>query len=131
MRKRLNEFSPQAKPTSSAGKRGLAELVRRSHQLKEAEERKKAEAARLNHITEMKALAKREPQAWQEVDRLLESGQKSATVYDQATAQLEKLKQLAEFQNTRDVFFTRVRQLAGKCASRPSLIRRWQEKGWI
>jgi hypothetical protein len=79
----------------------------------------------------MKALAKREPQVWQEVDRLLESGQKSAAVYDQATAQLEKLKQLAEFQDTRDLFFTRLQQLAQKYSSRSSLIRRWREKNWI
>jgi len=131
LRKRLSEFNPPTQPSSSAGKRSLAELVQRSHQLKEAEKRRKAEAARQNHITEMKALAKREPQEWQEVDRLLESGQKSAVVYDQATARIEKLKQLAEFQDTRDLFFTRVRQLADKYSSRSSLIRRWREQGWI
>ena len=131
LRKRFSEFLPQSQPSSNAGKRSLAELVQRSHQLKEADERRKAEAARLQHIAEMKALAKREPQVWQEVDRLLESGQKSAAVYDQATAQLEKLKQLAEFQDTRDLFFTRLQQLAQKYSSRPSLIRRWREKNWI
>ena len=60
----------------------------RAHQLKEADKRK-AEEARLNHIAEMKALAKREPQVWQEVDRLLESGQKSASVYDRPLRSLK------------------------------------------
>jgi hypothetical protein len=131
LRKRLGEFLPQSQPVRNAGKRSLGELIQRSHQLKEANERRKAEEARARHIAEMKALAKREPQAWQEVDRLLETGQKSAAVYDQATAQLEKLKQLAEFQDTRDLFFTRVRQLTEKYSSRSSLLRRWREQGWI
>lgn len=131
IRKRLGEFLPQSQPVRNAGKRSLAELVQRSHQLKEADQRSRAEETRLKHIAEMKALAKREPQAWQEVDRLLESGQKSAAVYDQATAQLDKLKQLAEFQDTRDLFFTRVRQLADKYSSRSSLTRRWREHHWI
>lgn len=131
LRKRLSGFLPQSLIVRNTGKRSLDELVQRSHQLKEVDERRKAEAARLSHIAEMKALAKREPQVWQEVDRLLESGQKSATVYDQATTQLEKLKQLAEFQDTRDLFFTRLQQLAQKYSSRSSLIRRWREKDWI
>lgn len=131
LRKRLSEFTPQTQRSSSAGKRSLAELVQRSHQLKEVEDRRKTEVARQNHIAEMKALTKREPQEWQEIDRLVETGQKSASVYDQATARLEKLKQLAEFQDTRDLFFTRVRQLAEKYSSRSSLIRRWREQGWI
>ncbi len=131
LRKRLSELFPRSRISSSAGKRSLAELVQRSRQLKEADRLRRAEEARQNHIAEMKALAKREPQAWQEIDRLLESGQKSAAVYDQATRQLEKLKQLAEFQDTRDLFFTRVRQLADKYSSRSSLIRRWREHHWI
>ena len=131
LRKRLGDFLPQSLIVRNAGKRSLAELVQRSHQLKEADQRRKTEEARLQHIAEMKALAKREPQVWQEVDRLLESGQKSAAVYDQATAQLEKLKQLAEFQDTRDLFFTHLQQLAQKYSSRSSLIRRWRERNWI
>ncbi|MEN4013969.1 MAG: hypothetical protein ROW48_18210 [Bellilinea sp.] len=131
LRKRLSDFLPQSLIVRNAGKRSLAELVQRSGQLKEADQRRRTEEARLQHIAEMKALAKHEPQVWQEVDRLLESGQKSAAVYDQATAQLEKLKQLAEFQDTRDLFFTRLQQLAQKYSSRSSLIRRWREKNWI
>jgi hypothetical protein len=44
---------------------------------------------------------------------------------------LEKLDQLAEFQHTRDVFRTRLHQLAQKYASRPSLIDRWRKRGWV
>jgi hypothetical protein len=62
---------------------------------------------------------------------LIDTGQKSGIVYDQATALLEKLRQLAAFQDTRDLFSSRVRQLAEKYSTRPSLIKRWREKRWI
>jgi len=43
----------------------------------------------------MKALAAREKQAWGEVDRLLDPGRRTASVYDDATARLKKLAQLS------------------------------------
>jgi hypothetical protein len=65
------------------------------------------------------------------VDDVIEHGQKSATVYNEATGLLEKLKQLADFQDTRDDFFSRVRVLAGKYTSRPALIKQWRNRGWL
>lgn len=131
LRKRLGEFMPHDQPLQAAGKRTLGELLLRARQLKEAETKRTAEEARLKHIAEMKALAKREPQVWQEVDRLLENGQKIASVYNQATALLESLQKLSEFQDTRDIFQARVHQLAEKYGSRPSLIKRWKQQGWV
>jgi uncharacterized caspase-like protein len=131
LRKRLGEFIPHDQPLQAAGKRTLGELLLRARQLKEAENKRMAEEARLKHIAEMKALAKREPQVWQEVDRMLENGQKIASVYDQATALLESLQKLSEFQDTRNVFQARVHQLAERYGSRPSLIKRWQKQGWV
>ena len=131
LRKRLGEFLPGSQPVSNAGQRSLADLVRRYHQLKEATERQNAERARARHITDMNTLAEREPQAWKEIEHLLDTGPKSAVTYAEATAQLERYKQLAEYQDTRDLFATRVRRLAEKYSSRTSLIRRWRELGWI
>lgn len=131
LRKRLDEFLPPNKPSQPAGRRTLGELLQRARQLKEAEKRHQAEEARLKHIAEMKALAKREPQVWQEVDRLLETGGKTASVYAEATALLQKLQQLSEFQDTRDIFQSHIHYLAEKYASRPSLMKRWRERGWI
>lgn len=131
LRKRLEEFVPPSQPVQNTGKRRLAELIERSHQIKKEHELRKAEEDRIRHVAEMKALAKREPQAWQDIDRLLETGQKTAAVYDQATALLEKLKQLAAFQDTPGLFSNRVRQLAEKYSARPSLLKRWREKRWI
>lgn len=131
LRKRLGSFLPHDQPLKSAGKRTSGELLQRARQLKEMENKRLAEETRLKHIAEMKALAKREPQVWQEVDQLLENGQKIASVYDQATALLESLRDLSEFQDTRDIFQARVQNLAEKFASRPSLMKRWKRQGWI
>jgi ATP-dependent DNA ligase len=130
LRKRLSAFLPREHP-QPARPRTTQQLLKRADQLEKAEAKRQAEAARRIHIAEMKALAAREAQAWQQVDTLLETGRKIASVYDEATSLLEKLKQLSEFQDTRDVFQARLRQFAQKYASRPSLIGRWKKRGWI
>lgn len=58
----------------------------------------------------MKALAEREEQAWREVGRML----RIASVYDDATARLKKLEQLADFQRTERIFQRRVGAMAEK-----------------
>ena len=110
--------------------RTVGELLHAAREERQAAHRRQAEEARKKYHAEMKELAKREPQTWQEVERIIESG-KSASVYAQATQLLDKLKQLSEFQDTRDLFQARLRRLAEKYAGRHSLIRRWREKGWI
>ena len=65
------------------------------------------------------------------METLLDTGRKIASVYDEATALLEKLKQLAEFQDTLDTFRARLHQLAQKYATRPSLVDRWKKRGWV
>lgn len=130
LRKRLGEFLPQERP-QPAKPRTIQQLLQRAEQLEKAEQKRQVEAARQKHIAEMEALAAREAQTWQRVDTLLENGRKIASVYDEATAFLEKLKQLSEFQDTRDVFKARLHKLAQKYSSRPSLIERWKKRGWV
>jgi hypothetical protein len=91
----------------------------------------KADAARQQHIADMKSLAAREGQTWQQVENILDTNRKIASVYDEATALLEKLKQLSEFQDTRDIFQQRMNRLAEKYATRHSLIERWWKRGWL
>jgi vacuolar-type H+-ATPase subunit E/Vma4 len=90
-----------------------------------------AEAARKKHIAEMNALAQREEQAWEAVDQLLSDGCKIASVYNNATAQLKKLAQLAEFKQPHPVFQSRIQALAEKYARRSALIGRWKREGWV
>lgn len=131
VRKRLSEFIPEDQPLTAADKRTLGDLLKRAGQLKEAEDKRQTGEARMKHIAEMKALAIRETQVWQEVDRLLENGGKTASVYNEATALLASLQDLSEFQDTHDIFRGRVHQLAEKYRSRSSLMKRWKQKGWI
>jgi hypothetical protein len=130
LRKRLSILAPRAAlPTATP--RTLQQLSQRARQLEIAEHARQAEAARRKHVAEMKALAAREPQTWEHVNDLLANGRKIASVYDEATQTLEKLQQLAEFQNRRDDFRAKVRQLAERYRARPSLIERWGKRGWI
>jgi hypothetical protein len=130
LRKRLSAFLPQ-KRLEQTGRRPIQQLLQRAEELENDEKKHRAEAARQKHIAEMKALAAREAQVWNQVEDLLDTRRKIASVYDEATALLEKLKQLSEFQDTRDVFQARLHQLAQKYASRPSLIDRWKKRGWV
>lgn len=72
-----------------------------------------------------------EEQAWREVDHLLDQGRKIASVYDDATARLKKLEQLADFQRTERIFQRRVGTMAEKYTNRHALIRRWKNQGWV
>ena len=130
LRKRLGAFLHKERP-QPAERRTIQQLLQRAEQLEKAEKKRQAEAARQKHIAEMKALAARETQVWQQVETLLDTGHKIASVYDEATALLEKLEQLVDFQDTRDVFHARLHRLAQKYASRPSLIDRWKKRGWV
>ena len=128
--KRLRAFLPHEIPQPSR-RRTIQQLLQRAEQLEKAEKKRQAESARQKHIAEMKNLAARQAQVWQQVETLLDTGRKIASVYEEATAQLEKLEQLAVFQDTRDVFREHMYQLAQKYSARPSLIDRWKNRGWV
>jgi hypothetical protein len=130
LRKRLGARLPQ-EHREPARRRTIQQLIQRGEELERAEKKRRAEAALQKHTAEMQALAAREMQVWSQIETLLDTGRKSASVYDKATTLLEKLKQLAEFQNTPDSFEARLHQLAQKYASRPSLIDRWRGRGWV
>ena len=131
LRKRLAAFLPQTKHPPAAQPRTIQQLLHRAERLEKAEQKRQAEAARKQHIAEMKALAAREEQTWKKVEDLLDNGRKIASVYDEATGLLEQLKQLSEFQDTRDIFQRRLRRLAEKYAARSALMGRWHTRGWI
>lgn len=131
LRKRLAAFLPQPECPQAAQPRTIQKLLQRAEQLEKAEKKRQAEAARQKHIAKMKALAVREEQTWKKIEDLLDNGRKIASVYDEATGLLEKLKQLSEFQDTRDIFQQRLRRLAEKYAARSALMGRWHTRGWI
>jgi hypothetical protein len=131
LRKRLAAFLPRPERPQAAQARTIQQLLRRAEQINKAEQKRQAEAARQKHIAEMKALAAREEQTWRKVEDLLDNGRKIASVYDEATGLLEKLQQLSEFQDTRDIFKQRIHRLAEKYSARSALMGRWRAKGLI
>ncbi len=130
LRKRLKDF-PLKGAAQVLSSRSFEELEQRADQLKRAEGKRAAEAARRKHVADMTALSERAPQVWQKIEDLLEYGKKNASVYDEVTRLLINLNQLADFQNNQSDFLSRVRDLANKYSSRTALMGRWQTQGWI
>jgi hypothetical protein len=131
LRKRLLAYLPKKKSTRRQNPRTFLQLLEHGKELEQAELIRRAEIARKKHIAEMEALAAREEQVWQEVDHLLDHGRRIASVYDDATARLKKLEQLAAFLGMEHVFQRRVHGLTEKYANRQALIRRWKNQGWV
>ena len=129
LRKRLLSFENPA-PRVETHPRTFGELLETAETLRQAESRRQAEEKRKKHIAEMQGLAKREAQTWQEVEKLVQIGS-SAKNYDDATALLDKLQQLSEFQGTQADFMIRVRDLSERYKKRPALIERLKKRGWI
>ncbi len=119
-------FKTSPSPKDSP-RRPVRELLRGARRLREqAAQRQKAEAEK-RRIEELKKLAKREAQAWREVETLIQRGQ--AKAYDEAVEQLLKLRELAEFQNTQSDFKKRLSQLREQYQSRHSFIQRLERVG--
>lgn len=78
----------------------------------------------------MPELAKRESQTWQNVGNLIQRGY-AAGNYDEATALLVKLHQLAEFQGAQASFDVRLEALVEKYKSRSALLARWKKWGLV
>jgi hypothetical protein len=118
----------KASPAPEASRRrSVRQLLKAARQLKEQEQQRQAEEAEKRRIEELKKLAKREAQAWQEVEALIQRSQ--AKAYDEAVEQLVKLRALAEFQNTQPDFKQRVSQLRERYRSRHSFLQRLERVG--
>jgi hypothetical protein len=113
-------------PKDSPG-RPMRELLRGARRLREQAAQRQREEAEKRRIEELKKLAKREAQAWPEVETLIQRGQ--AKAYDEAVGQLLKLRELAEFQNTQADFRQRMNQVRERYQNRHSFIKRLERVG--
>jgi hypothetical protein len=129
LRKKLSSFE-KPKPSIQSNPRTFGELLRTAEKLRQDEFNRQAEERRKKHVAEMQELAKHEAKSWQDVENLIQSGY-AASNYDEATALLVKLQQLAEFQGTQSDFDIRLRALVEGYKGRGALIGRWKKKGWI
>ncbi len=128
LRKKLLTFE-KVEPAAPNQPRTFGELLKAAGELEAAEKRRQAEERRKAHVAEMQNLAKRETQTWQEIETLLQG--RTTKAYDEATALLVKLQQLAEFQETQVLFRQQIHSLAERFKGRTSLIARWKAKGWV
>ena len=126
---KLRSFDePTAKAQSEP--RTIGELLQRAEELEEIERKRAVEERHKNHIARMKKLEKEEPQLWLDVERILAGGTK-ASLYDEATAILGRLHELAEYKGEESRFKMQIRRFAKPYKRRPALIERWERKGWL
>ena len=100
---------------------------RRLNKIKREAAHQKAAAAEKRWIAELEKLARTEEQAWQAVDALL--AEKRWKAHEQAVTQLQQLRDLADYQDTRGTFNRRVKQLRAKPQARQALTKRFDRAG--
>jgi hypothetical protein len=87
-------------------------------------ERQQAQAAQRRKLDELEDLARREKEVWRDIERLIETYQ--AHAYDEATAHLVKLQELAEHRGTQAAFQEQMEDLSQRYRRRPSLMDRFR-----
>lgn len=109
---------------STAGHRRLAQLEEIAKSIRTKCQQQERNAARTKRIQELEALAPREAQIWKKVGELIEL--KQAKPYDEATALLKDLRDLAAYQGRSQQFIERFERLKANYGNRPALITRFQ-----
>lgn len=115
-----NRSTPQFTP----GHRRLSELVAIADTLRTKRAQKEQNAARKKRIQALEALAPKEAQTWNRVVELIEL--KQAKPYDEATALLKDLRDLAEHQGRLPEFIQRFEKIKSDYQNRPALITRFK-----
>ncbi len=126
LHRHLHQVAPLPEPDASP-RRTVGQLGRETEEHRERELRRQAEEAEAQHIRELKALAKRESEAWAEVFALIE--QKQAQPYAEAVLLLGKLRDLAAYQGEEAVFQQRLNGVYEQYSRWPALLRRLGEAG--
>jgi len=107
--------------------RTVGQLLHQAEERRKREERRRAEEAEARRIRELEALVRREPEAWAEVELLIE--QMQARPYDDAVVILIKLRDLARYRGEEAAFQARIGHFCEKYSRRSSLIRRLSDAG--
>jgi len=128
LRRRLADFVAKAGEQLQK-RRSIQQIFAQANHLQLLEQQRIAEEKRRKHIAAMKKLAKSEEQIWTEVEQ--EIMRFTASGYDKATALLEKLEKLAEFQARETLFTERVLALSEKYKTRRAILERWRDRGWL
>jgi len=128
LNRRLGTFSG-APRGEAVERRTVGELFAAAEARRERRRRERAAEAEARRIAELKALAGRQDEAWGEVDALIR--QSKAKAYDEAVQLLNKLKDLAEYQNRPFVFEEHLGQIREQYSRRYALMRRLRKAGLV
>lgn len=123
---RLKELAgiTQSRHQLTPGQRRLSELAEIADRLKAKRNQKEQNAARKKRIQELDALVPKEAQTWKRVVELIEL--KQAKPYDEATALLKDLRDLAKHQGRSPEFIQRFEALKSNYQNRPALVTRFK-----
>jgi hypothetical protein len=138
--RRRFRLHPMLAPEGQGSRRSLRDLraaanrlVENSHRAEErkrqAEDRRRKEAEDRARDIRLKALVRRGMSAWGDVESLI--ALRNNAVYDQATAMLCDLRELALRQGSDDEFHRRLVELRGRHKSKPRFIERLITAGLI
>jgi hypothetical protein len=128
LNRRLREILPLPveKPVS---RRTVGQLRRAAKDRRERERRRQAEVATEKRIQKLEALAKREAEAWAEVESFI--GQMQARPYDDAVRLLVELRDLAAYRGEEAVFQERLNHIYEEYSRRSGLLRRLHNAGLL
>ncbi|MGI0487135.1 hypothetical protein ACN4EK_16965 [Pantanalinema rosaneae CENA516] len=123
---RLKELAgaTQSAPQSNSGHRRFSELQAIAGGIKHKRHQKEQGTARKKRIKELEALAPKAAQTWKRVVELIEL--KQSKPYDEATALLKDLRDLAEHQGRLPEFIQQFDQLQSNYQNRPALMARFK-----
>ncbi len=128
--RRLQELAgPRARPQAAAPRRTWAELRETAERLRQAEARRQQAEAEAKRAKDLQDFAPRAPQAWRDVQALIE--EKKARPYEEAVALLVKLRDLAVFQGGLAEFEARLSSLQTQYAGRPAFQERLRKAGLV
>lgn len=122
---RLQELAgvERSQPESTPGYRQLSDLGTAAQQLRTQRQRKEQDAVRKKRIRGLEALAPKEAQIWKKVTELID--RKQPKYYDEATALLKDLRDLAKHQGRSLEFTERFEGLRAEYQNRPALMTRF------
>lgn len=114
---------------SEAPRRRYSELVAASQEVKHKRQEHERKAAERAHAAKMEAFAPQAEQVWAKVPQ--EIARRTASGYDQATAYLVQLRELAVYRGERAAFDARLNDLIMSHDTSVALLRRFREKKLI
>jgi hypothetical protein len=123
---RLHPPQPSAQSQWTT-RRTVKQLLAEAERERDEEMRQRAREAEQKRIQELDALARREGEAWQEKDQLVQKP--SAKTYDQAVQLLSQLREVAARQKQEDIFQRRLNGIYKRYKTRHSLIEKLRAAG--